>query len=80
VKILNDDELEKYYGMVRKLRNTKATAANSQSSRSHCIFIVKMTVDLKDCSFSSTCNFVDLAGSERMSQSRRLSTGKHPEN
>lgn len=59
--------------MLKKLRNTKATAANSQSSRSHCIFIVKMTVDLKDCTFSSICNFVDLAGSERMSQSRRLS-------
>ena len=74
VKITSTAELDKNQEMVKKLRTTKATAANSASSRSHCIYIARLNVDQTGCSFSTTCHFVDLAGSERMAQSRRLSS------
>ena len=47
-------------------RATNGTMMNAESSRSHCIFILKMTRSIPDTDYttSSKINLVDLAGSE----------------
>lgn len=52
-----------------KIRATATTEANKKSSRSHAIFLVKLTVlnTLDGMTRSSTMYLVDLAGSEKVS-------------
>ncbi|CAD7928151.1 unnamed protein product [Amoebophrya sp. A120] len=49
-----------------KIRATAQTCMNSQSSRSHSLFIVRMTRTAEKVIYSSSINLIDLAGSERV--------------
>jgi kinesin family member C1 len=52
-------------------RSTAATNSNANSSRSHCVFTLKITMEHKAAGLkrSGILNLVDLAGSERVSKS-----------
>eukprot|EP00445_Apocalathium_hangoei_P020367 CAMPEP_0203890706 /NCGR_PEP_ID=MMETSP0359-20131031/34095_1 /ASSEMBLY_ACC=CAM_ASM_000338 /TAXON_ID=268821 /ORGANISM="Scrippsiella Hangoei, Strain SHTV-5" /LENGTH=818 /DNA_ID=CAMNT_0050812371 /DNA_START=8 /DNA_END=2464 /DNA_ORIENTATION=+ len=56
-----------------KIRATSQTNMNSTSSRSHALFILRITCPINDGKFqrirSSTLNLIDLAGSERVKKS-----------
>eukprot|EP00392_Amoebophrya_sp_AT5.2_P002487 g2492.t1 len=49
-----------------KIRATAQTCMNSQSSRSHSLFIVRITRTVDKLIYSSSINLIDLAGSERV--------------
>ncbi|CAD7928765.1 unnamed protein product [Amoebophrya sp. A25] len=49
-----------------KIRATASTCMNNQSSRSHSLFIVRMTRNVEKVIITSSINLIDLAGSERV--------------
>eukprot|EP00927_Polykrikos_kofoidii_P078057 TRINITY_DN74937_c0_g1_i1.p1 TRINITY_DN74937_c0_g1~~TRINITY_DN74937_c0_g1_i1.p1 ORF type:complete len:969 (+),score=183.13 TRINITY_DN74937_c0_g1_i1:522-3428(+) len=54
-----------------KVRHISETTMNKQSSRSHCIFLLKTSVTVGACHTKlSRTHLVDLAGSERVARSR----------
>ena len=65
------DRVEEMLSRASKNRSVAATKANERSSRSHSVFILKLTGrnDTTGEKSEGTLNLVDLAGSERLSQS-----------
>jgi kinesin family member C1 len=55
---------------VSKLRRTESTSCNSQSSRSHMIFTLKLEIKNDEEIRNGSLCFIDLAGSERLNQSK----------
>ena len=51
------------------LRTVAATKINNLSSRSHCLFVIKVHQKLDNSFLNGTLNLIDLAGSEKVSKS-----------
>lgn len=64
------DEVMKVLALAQRRRCVKATGSNSESSRSHMIFMLHFNVTAKDgVERSGKLNICDLAGSERLDKS-----------
>ncbi|CAF1524133.1 unnamed protein product [Adineta steineri] len=63
----NSTQMDAYIKAAKNIRRTQATARNSESSRSHLIYFIrirKAADQLEDGEILSTITFVDLAGNE----------------
>lgn len=72
VVLQGPDSVEEIMVRAQKNRTVAATKANERSSRSHSVFILKLsgTNSITGETSSGTLNLVDLAGSERLSHSQ----------
>ena len=70
VSTTDEDEVMQILALAQSRRCVKATASNSESSRSHMLFTIHFEVTNKDGSIrKGKLNVCDLAGSERLSKS-----------
>ncbi|XP_078383782.1 uncharacterized protein LOC144666254 isoform X2 [Oculina patagonica] len=74
VKVTTYNQVYRLWKKATRNRAVAATKCNEQSSRSHCIFILKLVGEKTDEKFQGTLNLIDLAGFERLTQS--FSTGE----
>lgn len=74
VQLDSPDEVESILRRASANRSVAATKANERSSRSHSVFILKLTGQNSTTGEKSegTLNLVDLAGSERLSHSKAV--------
>lgn len=72
VNLDSPDRVNQILDQASRNRRVAATAANSRSSRSHSVFILKLTGEnhITGERSEGTLNLVDLAGSERLSHSQ----------
>ena len=65
-------KVEELMDMAARQRSVSATAMNSQSSRSHSVFTLRLngTNEAQGTALSGVLNLIDLAGSERLAQSK----------
>lgn len=70
--IAHPDEIYRYLAIAEENRVVHETAMNEYSSRSHCLYQVKILADCpeKNLALTGTLNLIDLAGSERLNMSK----------
>lgn len=69
-EIENIDQIWYLLDVAHQNRKVAETSCNERSSRSHCIFQLKLRGEYKDKVRTGTLSLIDLAGSERVDQSK----------
>lgn len=72
IEVRNAEDVDFVLRRARENRKVASTAMNNQSSRSHCIYQLKIKAYKADetCTLDGALNLIDLAGSERVDISR----------